>query len=214
LKKGIFLGMCIVLSLFAAACTKGPEVDELAESPASAGEEIQAEDAPTLPPDEEIVDAVAPASYRYEPLSLADGGLTMDYPAHWTRIPGTHTVCFVEPEAGEGLPARVTLTRKALSKAPDANKKTSHLAAFVKRMVQDFDSYEVSPLGTDGSFLGDKAAYWVTYTVQKEGVSLKGYVIMAAREKALFVYHFRTNITDYEAFQPVMIRVRDSVSIK
>jgi hypothetical protein len=140
--------------------------------------------------------------------------VSLDYPSHWTRIPGTNTVCFVEPVPEGSTPARFTLTKKALESAPNSDKKTSQLAAFVRRVVQDYDSYEVSPLNTNGSFLGDKSAYYVTYTVQKAGVTLKGYVIMATKDKALYVFHFRSNVNDYEAFNSVMARIRDSISMQ
>lgn len=215
MKKSILFWMCVVLCLLAAGCSNSPETngDGAAEGNAVTEEPATIDDVPTLPPDEALVNEIAPADYRYEQLSSNSGNLTLDYPSHWTRTPGTSTVCFAEPVPEGKAPARFTLTKKTLDASPNSDKKTSQLASFVKRVVQDFDSYEISPLSTNGSFLGDKAAYYVTYTVQKEGVTLKGYVIMATKDKTLYVFHFRSNVTEYEAFNPVMTRIRDSITL-
>lgn len=216
MKKSILLWMCLVLCLLAAGCSTSSDSsgDGAAAANADATQEPgTADDVPTLPPDEEIVDEIAPANYQYAQLSSSSGNLTLEYPSHWTRIPGVSTICFVEPVTDGDTPARFTFTKKTLDSAPDSSKKTSQLASFVKRVVADYNSYEVSPLSTDGSFMGDKSAYYVTYTVQKDGITLKGYVIMATKDKTLYVYHFRANVTDYEAFNSVMTRIRDSITL-
>lgn len=212
MKKYIIWGMCLVLCLLAVGCSDSGGDETTANALETEGPQM-VEVVPTMPPDEAVSDALAPTDYQYAQLTSAGGGLSLDYPATWSQIPGTNTICFVESTTAEN-PARFTLTRKTLSSTPDSDKKTSQLASFVKRVVADYDSYELSPLGTDGSFLGDKGAYYVTYTVPKDGITLKGYVIMATREKALYVYHFRVNVNDYEAFQSVMSQIRDSIAIE
>lgn len=213
MKKSILIWMCIILCLLAAGCANSSVTGggKKAEAADATQEPQAADDVPTLPPDEAIKTVLAPADYEYAHLSSESGKFALDYPVHWTQIPGTNTICFVAPDGAEGVVARFAFTKKTLEKAPDPNKKTSELASFVKRVVAGFDSYEYSPLNTDGSFLGDKSAYYVTYTVQKDGATFKGYVIMATRDKTLYVYHFRANIVDYEAYNPVMTRIRDSI---
>ncbi len=212
-KKCILMWMCVILCLLAVGCSKTADPSESGAADAAATQE-PADGPPTLPPDEEVTDAIAPADYQYQELTSEGGGLTLVYPSHWSRIPGTSTVCFVEPVAESDGPARFTLTKKTLDSTPDADKKKSQLAAFVKLVVADYSSYEVSPLNTDGSFMGDKSAYYITYTVQKDGLTLKGYVIMATKGKTMYVYHFRSNVTTYESFSSVMTRIRDSITVQ
>ncbi len=211
MKKSILICMCIVLCLLAAGCTNS-STSTVDEANAVATQEPEAtSDVPTLPPDEAIVES--PKDYQYAQLASSSGNLTLDYPSTWTQIPGTSTICFVEPVAQGDSPARFTFTKKTLEIAPTPDKKKSQLAAFVRRVIQDYDSYELSPLSTDGSFLGDNGTYYVTYTVQSKGVTLKGYVIMATRDKSLYVYHFRVSLNDYESFYSVMTRIRDSITL-
>jgi hypothetical protein len=212
-KKCILLWMCVFLCLLAAGCSKTADTGESGAADASATQ-APADGSPTLPPDEEVADAIAPADYQYQALASEGGGLTLEYPSQWSRIPGTNTVCFVEPIAESDGPARFTLTKKTLDSTPNADQRKSQLAAFLKRVVADYSSYEYSPVSTDGSFMGDKGAYYITYTVQKDGLTLKGYIIMATKGKDLYAFHFRSNVNTYESFNSVMTRIRDSITVK
>jgi hypothetical protein len=216
LKRYLVILICLGLCLLAVGCagTGGEPAREAEDAADHTPEPAFVDDVPTLPPEEQIVQTLQPADFAYSILESADGNLSLEYPSHWLRIPGARTICYSDAGDDGSIPARFTLTRKTLADAPNAERKSSQLASFLRAVVEGYDSVEVSDLSTDGDFMSDPGAYYATYTATKGDDAVKGYAILTAREKSLYVYHFRAPFAEYDAFSPVMKRIRDSVSMK
>ena len=192
----------------------------LAEEPTSAPAETAsaANDMP-LAGDVPQVQTVTIDQYAYNRLTLENSTFTMDYPSHWNRIPASKSVCFEEPVADGLIPARVVVTSKGVENVPKKEEnrtslKTRQLTSFFEKVLQGYDSYEFSgDVATDGSFLGDSSAQYITYTCVKGESHYKGYAIIALKGSSLYVFHFRCAETDYERMSTVMMRIRDSISL-
>ena len=231
MKKRILILWTGLLAVALCACSSGgktvtvaPEgsapaetaaVEEPAAAPAETAQPL-AQDMPLAVPQAQTV---AIDQYAYNRLTLENSTFTMDYPSHWNRIPASKSVCFEEPVADGLIPARVVVTSKGVETVPKKEEnrvslKTRQLTAFFEKVLQGYDSYEFSgDVATDGSFLGDSAAQYVTYTCVKGESHYKGYAIIALKGSSLYVFHFRCAETDYERMSTVMIRIRDSISL-
>ena len=233
MKKRILILWTGLLAVALCACSSGgktvtvapegsaPAETAAVEEPAAAPAETaqpQAQDMP-LAGDVPQVQTVAIDQYAYNRLTLENSTFTMDYPSHWNRIPASKSVCFEEPVADGLIPARVVVTSKAVDSVPKKEEnrvslKTRQLTAFFEKVLQGYDSYEFSgDVATDGSFLGDSAAQYVTYTCVRGESHYKGYAIIALKGSSLYVFHFRCAETDYERMSTVMMRIRDSSSL-
>ena len=231
MKKRILILWTGLLAVALCACSSGgktvtvapegsaPAETAAVEEPAAAPAETaqpQAQDMPLAVPQAQTV---AIDQYAYNRLTLENSTFTMDYPSHWNRIPASKSVCFEEPVADGLIPARVVVTSKGVETVPKKEEnrvslKTRQLTAFFEKVLQGYDSYEFSgDVATDGSFLGDSAAQYVTYTCVKGESHYKGYAIIALKGSSLYVFHFRCAETDYERMSTVMMRIRDSISL-
>lgn len=220
MKKRIVLLTCAALCLLLAGCASN-EVQVDTGSDAVADPTAEVAQVPTPAPgrdqgdiDDTVVDITAPpnsdvAAYDY--VSLTEGSFTMMYPSHWERVPGVNTICFVEPVSDDTIPARITLTKKTISKSVDNKVKLEQFSAYFETILAGFDSHEVSKLDKEQEFLGDKEAYAATYTARKGEKLYKGFAIMANKGKTFCVYHFRCAETDYDRMASVRERIKSSI---
>ena len=125
----------------------------------------------------------------YESLTNNTFKLTLDRPAGWTQIPGRYTLCFVENAAEGQIPARMALTRKQSSKDLTDTRITNELISYLKILAAQYDEFEVGELNKETSFI-EQMGYSTLYTARKDGMAVRGYVIMAAVNKYLYVFHF------------------------
>lgn len=214
MKRLLALLLCVALCLLC-ACSSGDDSAENAEQPrteeaASSAEQEPAGDAPVSQP--ETAALVSPSDYNFTSLSLPENGFSMEYPSHWSRIPGSKSVCFVEPVNGNHTAARVTVTSKLLdvTEITEAKKK-SELTSFLQFVIGTASTYELGELNTTDSFLGDEIAYSITYTATLDNVQYRGYAVLGAVGKHLVAYHFRAGVNDYSGLNAVMGRLKNSV---
>lgn len=150
----------------------------------------------------------------YSEVSVEELGFKFSYPSNWNNIPGRSTVCYVQPlENGTVYPARVAVTMKKLAHKCSASEATKELAEYVKMLRTQYDAstFKVNKtLDESAKFMGNKAMA-TTYLAYDGEQEIQGYVIMTYFERYLFCFHFLCAYEDYEAFQPAMIRMRDSV---
>ena len=229
LKKLFCILLCVLLPLALFACGDDDAVIEVPqeETTAEPADNVDSsedtndnvEDPEGQPAESDagdvVVDTPITASrdvdlYKYD--TVTEGKFSMLYPAHYTRVPGTKTICFEEPVNDGTIPVRIAFTRKGLSGRVHSDTKTKQLKSYFKRILSGFDSYDMGTLDKKDSFLGDNEAYSVAYTAKKGDKLYKGYVVMAAGEKVLYVFHFRCGEVDYERMKTVMERVRNSIT--
>ena len=151
----------------------------------------------------------------YSNVSGTGLGFKFDYPTGWTNIPGRSTVCYVQPlENGTVYPARVAVTMKQLLHKCSGEKEfKEELASYFKTLRSQYDesSFQIDmELDTATKFMGNDALA-TTYLAYDGSQEIQGYVIMTYFERYLFCFHFLCAYEDYEAFQPAMRHMRDSV---
>lgn len=216
MKKILALFMCTALALSLAACgSTGDHETSVTVAP----EESAAADVPgDVQPEMPVIDAestslpdISPASYSYTTFTL-DSGFSMDVPSHWTRKPASKSVCFIEPVAEDAVPGRIVVTSKKVESVGSSTRE-NQLGSYFTNILGDFDACEWSEIHTDQPFLGDETAHSVTYSGTRDGLSYKGYVILAAVNKTIYVYHFRCGSDAYDSMEAVMEHIRDSISL-
>lgn len=150
----------------------------------------------------------------YSEVVVDELGFKFDHPSDWNNIPGRSTVCYVQPlENGTVYPARVAVTMKKLAHKCSSSEATKELAEYVKmlRTQYDYATFKVNKtLDESTKFMGNKAMA-TTYLAYDGEQEIQGYVIMTYFERYLFCFHFLCAYEDYEAFQPAMLHMRDSV---
>ena len=152
-------------------------------------------------------------SLEYESLTNKTFGLVMDRPAAWIQIPGRHTLCFQDGASTQKTPARMALSRKTVTKELTDSRITSELIAFLKTIAAQYDSFEVGDLSKDTAFIG-QMGYSTFYSAQKDGNSVRGYVIVAAISKYVYAFHFSTAENEFNAYTSVMVHIRESMQVK
>lgn len=150
----------------------------------------------------------------YSEISVEELGFKFNYPSNWNNLPGRSTVCYVQPlENGTVYPARVAVTMKKLPHKCKASEAQKELVEYIKMLMDQYDpdTFKVNKtLDEDTKFMGNKAMS-TTYLAYDGEQEIQGYVILTYFERYLFCFHFLCAYEDYEAFQPAMIRMRDSV---
>lgn len=150
----------------------------------------------------------------YSEVSVDELGFKFSYPADWNNIPGRSTVCYVQPLTnGTVYPARVAVTMKKLAHKCSSSEAQQELVEYIKMLMTQYDetTFKVDKtLDEETKFMGNKAMS-TTYLAYDGEQEIQGYVIMTYFERYLFCYHFLCAYEDYEAFQPAMVRMRDSV---
>ena len=71
----------------------------------------------------------------------------------------------------------------------------------------------VGELNKETSFIG-QMGYSIQYTASKDGKTVRGYVIMAAVKKYLYVFHFSASYGDYVKLQNVLRYIVQSAKPK
>jgi len=150
------------------------------------------------------------SEYTYKEATSKTLGMRFLYPSHWENLPGRATVCFREPRADGGVPARMAISVKHLSKRANDDKMQSELVKYMKAIVAQYDSYEVGNLSTDTDFMG-KDGYSTIYKGVKDGQTVRGYAIMACVGTKIYAFHFSADEQSYQDMATVMQHVRDNI---
>ena len=150
------------------------------------------------------------SEYTYAEAISKALGVRFLYPSPWENLPGRSTVCFREPRADGGVPARMAISVKHLSKRANDDKMQSELVKYMKAIVARYESYEVGNLSTDTDFMG-KDGYSTIYKGVKDGNTVRGYVIMAGVGTKIYAFHFSVGEEDYQDMSSVMQHIRDSI---
>lgn len=216
MKKVIAFIMCACLALTLAACGSSDDID--VETTVAPEESAASDESGDSQPEMPVIDSestaapdISPENYSYTPFTL-ESGFSMDVPSHWERQPASKSVCFTEPVAEGAVPGRIVVTSKKLESVGSSTRE-KQLGSYFSNILGDFDSYEWSDIYTDQPFLGDENAHSVTYSGTRDGISYRGYVILAAVNKTIYVYHFRCESDAYDSMESVMEHVRDSISL-
>lgn len=219
MKKRFVLVLLTLLACLLSACSSGDSDDSASTDTADGAivdEAAQGADSdqsmPEVGEDAAAVPTVDVADYSYNTFTIESNGFYMEYPSHWERQPASRSVYFLQPVNDGLIPGRIVVTSKTVEEIVETTRE-NQLRSYFSNILADFDTYEWSDIYTSQAFMGDEEALSVTYTAGKDGALYKGYVILGARGKTLYVYHFRCAETDYTRMQPVMTRVRDSIKL-
>jgi len=213
MKRFLAAIMCLALMVLLCACGNSDKVEvEATAAPAEDSiDNTTTVEIPVISAESTAIPDVAISAYTYTKFTL-DTGFSMDVPTHWVRQPASSSVCFMEPVADGVAPGRVVVSSKKLE-AVGSETREKQLRSYFANILSDFDTYEWSDIYTDQPFLGDDQAHSVTYGGTRKGLAYKGYVILAAVDKTIYVYHFRCADTAYADMENIMIRMRDSISL-
>lgn len=143
-------------------------------------------------------------------------GFRFSAPQGWENIPGKSTVCFVQPEAdGTIYPARVSVTMKKIYHSGNETRLQQQMVSFVEVLQDQYDekTFEVdTELDTETKFMGGRRSYATTYLAYDGSQEIKGYIAMTYFDKYVFCFHFQCAYEDYNAFEPAIRHMRDSVT--
>lgn len=194
---------------------EAPEAEEPVESETmeETAEKVFDAELPEMPElTDDALAVQAPSTYQYSTLVLENIAYKMEYPSHWERVPGSKSVCFVEPESEGHTPGRVVVTFKSVSSTKDERKR-SEMASYLNYAIGSAESYELGELNEEDSFLGSNTAYGIEYVQTTGGVTYRGYAVMTNIDKTLVVFHFRCADADFESMRGVMQHIKDSIAI-
>lgn len=154
------------------------------------------------------------STYDFSVLSDESLGYSFQYPSHWQYLPGVYTVCFREIVEEGDFPARVAITRNKLVHTPSESTITDQLISYLKTIATQYEdsTFEVDSLDKSTTFMGQQG-YATTYLAFSGEIEVKGYVIMCAVERTLYVYHFCASYADYQSMESMMQHMRNSVTL-
>ncbi|MCQ2437243.1 MAG: hypothetical protein MJ099_02465 [Clostridia bacterium] len=160
------------------------------------------------------IDSNPIAGYSYVTLADTTFGFVYTYPSHWENLPGRGTVCFREPVAEGEFPARVAVTVKELVHTPRASVLLSQFQNYAQIIYRQYpsDSFEWSPLNKDVKWLGNDAME-ISYLAFSGEHEVRGYMICTNVGRFAYVFHFVCEYDDYNAMEPMMRNMRDSVTV-
>ncbi len=143
-------------------------------------------------------------------------GFRFSHPQGWQNIPGKSTVCFVQPLAeGTVYPARVSVTMKKIYHSGNETRLQQQMVSFVEVLQNQYDkkTFEIdTELDTETKFMGGRRSYATTYLAYDGEQEIKGYIAMTYFDKYVFCFHFQCACEDYNAFEPAIRHMRDSVT--
>lgn len=153
-------------------------------------------------------------NYSYSMLTDTAFGFVLNYPTTWTNLPGKYTICFQEPVSDGDFAARVAITSKKMAHKPDSDALLTQFKAFAKQVYQEYDAstFEFGSLQTNSTFMGQNAMS-IDYLAYSGDIEVQGYMCCCAIDYTIYVFHFCSSYNDYEDMQPVMTRMRDSVTL-
>jgi len=215
MKRIIAALLCAAMLLVLSGCTAKQDADISVtaapdEAADAADQDVQDEAMPVIGAESTMLPSMPVSAYSYVPLTIESSGLYMEVPSHWERRPSSNSIYYLEPVEEGDVPGRIVFTIKPVSRIR-SDTLANQLKSYFAIILEGFDTYEWSDVSTDLPFAGGKTAAWVTYSGTKGGIDYKGYVIMGARAKTIYVFHFRCQADDYDSFTKVIDRVRDSI---
>ncbi len=158
------------------------------------------------------VPLVPQVSLDYVSLTNNTYKMVMERPAAWVQIPGRYTICFAENVGAGQTPARIAVTRKTLSYTPDEDRVTKQLISYLKTLQAQYETFEVGDLDTVPPFLG-QPGFSTVYIAKKGENTVRGYVIMTAIKRKIYVYHFSASESAYPSYATAMEHMRDSIVV-
>ncbi|MBP3652420.1 MAG: hypothetical protein J6J78_05040, partial [Clostridia bacterium] len=151
----------------------------------------------------------------YSQVSGTGLGFSFKYPSDWQNVPGRSTVCYIQPTGnGTQYPGRVSVSMKQLPHKCNDERLQEQMVEFMQTVMSQYDeeTFEVdTKLDSETSFMGNRKSLSLSYLAYDGEQEIQGYYIMTYFERYVFCFHFVCAYEDYEAFQPAMVRMRDSV---
>lgn len=211
----LLAALCLCALLLLGGCGKK---EEQADSPETTTTPEPTE-APTPTPEPtatpEPVPTVAVGSYQYETIENSNLQVSFQHPTHWTNDPGKYTICYIEPVNVGEVGARVAVSAKSVSRAPDTTSLKKQLASLMEQLAASYFSFTPSEdIQTDEAVFGTKGLSQ-TYTARdEEGNRVTGFVLMAyvSSNKRIYALHFSAPSGRYEELAPVLSTIRQSLT--
>ena len=155
-----------------------------------------------------------PDTFEFAALTNTTLGFVFNYPAAWENVPGVYTVCYRERVEPGDFPARVAISAKTMAHTPNTKTMTDQLTSYMHMVYRQYDSntFEIEDPNEEDSFLGKKATS-ETYLAYYGEIEVKGYVVGAAVDRTIYVFHFCCPYEDYDALETMMRYMARSVQI-
>ena len=199
-KYCLIAALCLCAALCLTGCGKKDDAQNNAEATATP----------------EPVPTVAIGSYRYETINNVNLQVSFQYPSHWTNDPGKYTICYREPVNPGEVGARVAVSAKTVSRAPDTTSLKKQLTSFMEKVEASYFSFTAGDnVQTDEAVFGTKGLSQ-TYTARDEdGNRYTGFVLMAyvSSNKHIYVLHFSAPSGRYEEMGTVLETIRQSLAV-
>jgi hypothetical protein len=169
---------------------------------------------PVPTPSPSPVPVVAIEDYKYQKLSNKTLGVSFTYPSHWTNVPGSITISFVEPVDEGNVAARVAVCVKKVSKDQDAKALKNQLEKLIDSVSSSFSDFKRGAPSKKLKFMGS-GAYSVVYEATLDDQPVKGFIIVTYKKakKKLVALHFYAPADRYGDYDAVLKQVRDSVKL-
>lgn len=214
-KRCLLAALCLCALVLLSGCGKK---DEAADNPEATDTPVPTE-APVQTPEPtatpEPVPTVAVGSYQYETISNSNLQVSFQHPTHWTNDPGKYTICYREPVNAGEVGARVAVSAKTVSRAPDTTSLKKQLASLMEQLETGYFSFTASEdIQTDEAVFGTKGLSQ-TYTARdEEGNRITGFVLMAyvSSNKRIYALHFSAPSSRYDELSPVLSTIRQSLT--
>jgi hypothetical protein len=169
---------------------------------------------PLPTPEPSPAPVVAIADYRYQKVSNSTLKVSFEYPSHWINVPGSITICYVQPVNAGEAPARVAISVKKTSKTLNPDGLKNELEKLIDAVSGGFVNFRHGTVSKKLKLAGS-SAYSVAYDAELNGKAVKGIIIVAAKnaKNRLMALHFYAPADQYKDFDPVLKQIMDSIKL-
>jgi hypothetical protein len=220
-KRVLALILIALVSLSAAGSELLVPPDETADAPAPTLEATEQPEPTAVPtptpvptPSPTPVPVVEIPDYKYQKVSNQSLDISFDYPSHWINMPGSITICYVQPVNEGEAAARVAVSVKKTNKNLDPEGIKKELNKLIDSIAGGYANFRHSTISKKVRLVGGNA-YSVVYEAELDGNAVKGFIIVTFKrtKKCLVAFHFSAPSDRYTDFQTVQAQVMGSIKI-
>lgn len=220
--KRLVLAVLIALTALSAVGCDVLEPPAATDAPASVAAADAQEPEPTLiptptplpTPEPTPVPVVEIADYKYQKLTNKTLDVSFDYPSHWVNVPGSITICYVQPVDEGEVPARVAVSVKKTTKGLDSDAVKKELEKLIDAISGSYENFRRGSISKKLKLVGSPA-FSVVYDAELDGKEVKGIIIVSAKNarNRLVALHFYAPAEQYKDYDPVLKEVMGSLKL-
>jgi hypothetical protein len=129
---------------------------------------------PVITPEPTPVVVLEPSDYAYSKVNNQSLDVSFKYPSHWTNVPGTYTISYIEPVEEGDVPSRVAVTTKPYEGKMTKDVLKQEAKDYSAMLSTQFDKYDRDSVTTSVNLLGH-TAYSFQFTGEIEGQDIQGF---------------------------------------